>query len=243
MNMGVSFVSVTQAFNTTTSIGRLTLNVLLSFAQFEREVIGERVRDKIAASKKKGLFMGGSVPMGYAAIDKKLVIVPDEAESVRWIFRKHLEVGAICALIEELDRAGLKTKVRHLSTGRVIGGGRFCKGGLNHLLKNRCYVGEVVHRGKVYPGDHEPILSRDMFDALQAKLVANNVEKKPRADDASHLLTGLLPKSAFRRFCCPAAISILYPCSEIPRYPDSDSLLLGSIFPVIRYRWSATQAD
>jgi site-specific DNA recombinase len=119
---GVSFVSVTQAFNTTSSMGRLTLNVLLSFAQFEREVIGERVRDKIAASKRKGLFMGGNIPLGYTNKDKKLVIVPEEAERVRWLFQRYLELGSLGRLLEEMNRLGLRTKVLVLSSGKRRGG-------------------------------------------------------------------------------------------------------------------------
>jgi DNA invertase Pin-like site-specific DNA recombinase len=196
---GVSFVSVTQSFNTTSSMGRLTLNVLLSFAQFEREVIGERVRDKVAASKRKGLWMGGTVPLGYINQDKKLVIVPEEAESVRWIFQRYLELGAIGLLLQELDRVGIKTKPRHYANGRVIGGGRFGKGGLNHLLKNRCYIGEVIHRGQIHPGDHERIVDRSLFDAVQAKMAANNVETKLKVRSSPYLLTGLIFDSAGNR--------------------------------------------
>src|SRR5438477_9757162 len=118
----VSFVSVTQSFNTTSSMGRLTLNVLLSFAQFEREVIGERVRDKIAASKRKGIWVGGPVPLGYTSIDKKLVVVPEDAETVRTIFTRYIELGSIGALVELLDRSGIRSKPRRLSDGRTIGG-------------------------------------------------------------------------------------------------------------------------
>src|SRR5690348_8481268 len=128
----VSFVSVTQSFNTTSSMGRLTLNVLLSFAQFEREVIGERVRDKIAASKAKGIWVGGSVPLGYASINKKLVVVPKEVEAVRTIFRRYLELGSVGALVEDLDKRGIRTKRRGGPTGRV-GGIRFGVGPLAHL--------------------------------------------------------------------------------------------------------------
>jgi hypothetical protein len=166
---GVSFVSVTQAFNTTTSMGRLTLNVLLSFAQFEREVIGERVRDKIAASKKKGLWMGGPVPLGYVNRNKKLEIVPEEGEAVRWIFRRYLELGAIGPLLQELDRVGIKTKSRRYAGGRLAGGGRFGKGGLNHLLKNRCYIGEVSHRGEIHPADHEAIWPAPGFEDTEIR--------------------------------------------------------------------------
>src|SRR4051794_31981752 len=129
---GVSFVSVTQSFNTTSSMGRLTLNILLSFAQFEREVIGERVRDKIAASKRKGIWVGGPVPLGYAAIDKKLVVIPAQAETVRMIFARYLELGSIRALVEDLDSNGIRTKQRKLADGRSRGGGRFGSGSLAH---------------------------------------------------------------------------------------------------------------
>jgi DNA invertase Pin-like site-specific DNA recombinase len=135
---GVSFVSVTQAFNTTSSMGRFTLNVLLSFAQFEREVIGERVRDKIAASKRKGLFMGGNIPLGYTNKDKKLIIVPEEAERVRWLFQRYLELGSLGRLLEEMNGLGLRTKALILSSGKKRGGVPFGKGALAYLLKNRC---------------------------------------------------------------------------------------------------------
>src|SRR5262249_22700267 len=133
----------TQSINTSSSMGRLTLNVLLSFAQFERELIGERVRDKIAASKRRGLWVGGPVPFGYAAVDKKIVVIPAEAEAVRTIFTRYLDLGSIRALAEELDRHGIRSKRRRLSNGRSVGGGRFGVGALAHLLKNRFYIGEV----------------------------------------------------------------------------------------------------
>src|ERR1700761_9387014 len=132
----VSFVSVTQSFNTTSSMGRLTLNVLLSFAQFEREVIGERVRDKIAASKKKGLFMGGNIPLGYINRDKKLIVVPQDAEQVRWMFSRYLELGSLGLLLEEMNRLGIRTRIQILSNGEKRGGGHFGKGMLAYLLKN-----------------------------------------------------------------------------------------------------------
>src|ERR1700746_1304341 len=138
----VSFVSVTQSFNTTTSMGRLPLNVLLSFAQFEREIAGERIRDKIAASKRKGLWVGGSVPLGYASINKRLTVVPEEAETVRPIFRRYLEVGSVRALVEDLDRRGIRTRRQTLSNGKVRAGIRFGVGSLAHLLQNRFYIGE-----------------------------------------------------------------------------------------------------
>src|SRR5947208_8988669 len=165
----VSFVSVTQSFNTSSSMGRLTLNVLLSFAQFERELIWERVRDKIAASKRKGLWVGGPVPLGYAAVDKKIVVVPTEAEAVRMIFARYLELGSIRALADGLDRRGIRSKPRPLSNGRTIGGGRFGVGALAHLLQNRFYIGEVVYRGEVHRGEHDPILEPALFEAVQVK--------------------------------------------------------------------------
>src|SRR5438552_16319423 len=169
---GVSFVSVTQSFNTSSSMGRLTLNVLLSFAQFERELIGERVRDKIAASKRKGLWVGGPVPLGYAAMDKKIVVVPAEAEVVRMIFAQYLQLGSIRAVAEELDRQGIRSKGRRLSNGRSVGGGHFGVGALAYLLKNRFYIGEVVYRGEIYRAEHEPILQPTLFVAAQSKLAA-----------------------------------------------------------------------
>src|SRR5262245_24238400 len=189
---GVSFVSITQSFNTTSSMGRLTLNVLLSFAQFEREVIGERVRDKIAASKRKGLWVGGPVPLGYRCIDKKLEIVPKEAEAVRTIFTLYLEFGSMGALLIELDRRGIKTKVNGRRNGQKSGGIRFGVGRLAHLLKNPFYIGEVAYRGEVYRGEHEPILSRDLFEAVQEKLAANAVDRQVRLRGSAALLAGRL---------------------------------------------------
>ena len=167
---GVSFVSVTQSFNTTTSMGRLTLNVLLSFAQFEREVTSERIRDKIAASKRRGLWVGGPVPLGYAAQNKKLVVVEEEAERVRLIFQLYLELGSLGRLLPELRRRGVVTKRRELAGGRVIGGIPFTRGPLAYLLRNRFYLGEVVYRGKVSQGEHAAILEPELFAAVQERL-------------------------------------------------------------------------
>ncbi len=173
-------------------MGRLTLNVLLSFAQFEREVIGERVRDKISASKRKGLWVGGPVPLGYASIKKKLVIVPDEAQTVRMIFRRYLEVSSVRNLAGDLDRQGVTTKQRILSSGRVIGGGCFGVGGLNHLLRNRFYIGEIVYRGEIHIGDHEPILDRDLFEGVQAHLTERAIARRLTTRNSSTLLVGRL---------------------------------------------------
>jgi site-specific DNA recombinase len=188
----VSFVSVTQSFNTTSSMGRLTLNVLLSFAQFEREVIGERVRDKIAASKKKGLWVGGPIPLGYASAGKKLVIVPEEAETVRLIFNRYLDLGSIGALIDDLDCRGVRTKRQVLANGKVRGGIRFGTGGLAHLLKNRFYLGEVCYRGEVHIGEHEPILDRSVFEAVQQKLAGSAVARQVQLRGSPAILTSRL---------------------------------------------------
>src|SRR5262245_613029 len=189
---GVSFVSVTQSFNTSSSMGRLTLNVLLSFAQFERELIGERVRDKIAASKRKGIWVGSPVPLGYAAVDKKIVVVPAEAEAVRTIFACYLEVGSMRTLVDDLDHRGIRSKPRQLANGRLIGGGAFGVGALAYLLKNRFYIGEVVYRGEAHRGDHAPILDRRLFEAVQAKLAGQTVARRYRLRGSPALLTGRL---------------------------------------------------
>jgi len=199
---GVSFVSVTQQFNTTTSMGRLTLNVLLSFAQFEREVTGERIRDKIAASKKKGLWMGGLVPLGYDLKDRNLLINPAEAETVRTLFRRYRELGTVRRLKEAADRAGLVTRRRQLSSGRVIGGGPFTRGHLYCLLSNPIYVGSVRHKGASYPGRHDAIIDREMFEAVQHQLTGHTVERRSATNaDAPSLLTGLLQDETGDRLC------------------------------------------
>jgi len=188
----VSFVSVTQSFNTTTSMGRLTLNVLLSFAQFEREVTGERIRDKIAASKKKGMRMGGPVPLGYEVKDKKLVVHEAEAEQVRLIFRRYQELTCLSALTRDLQERGIVTKVTRKRDGSIRGGIPFTKGPLAYLLRNRSYVGEVVHKGQHYPGEQEPIVARELFDAVQEELSAKAQGRgAPRVNTTSPL-AGLL---------------------------------------------------
>lgn len=164
---GASFVSVTQAFNTTTSMGRLTLNVLLSFAQFEREVTGERIRDKFAASKAKGMWMGGNPPLGYDVKDRALVVNETEAEKVRFIFRRFLEIGSVHGLMRDLEVQGVHTKERMTARG-ACGGIPFRRGGLYWLLGNPLYRGVVSHKGKVYPGQHEAIIDQDLWDKVQA---------------------------------------------------------------------------
>jgi site-specific DNA recombinase len=167
---GVSFVSVTQQFNTITSMGRLTLNVLLSFAQFEREVTSERIRDKIAASKRKGLWVGGMAPLGYDTKDRKITVNDAEADRVRTIFRSYLKLGSLNLLMADLRKRGIVTKVRTLKTGQIIGGISFTRGPLAYLLRNRFYVGEVVFKGETLAGEQPAIVDQDLFDAVQAKL-------------------------------------------------------------------------
>ena len=166
----VSFVSVTQSFNTTSSMGRLTLNVLLSFAQFEREVTGERIRDKIAASKKLGMWMGGNVPLGYRAAGRTLEVVEDEAERVRSIYARYLELGSVHELAKELKARGVVSKIIPSKTGPARGGVQYQRGALFHMLRNRVYLGEVPHRGQYYPGQHPAILDPAIFDQVQERL-------------------------------------------------------------------------
>lgn len=190
---GVSFVSVTQAFNTTTSMGRLTLNVLLSFAQFEREVTGERIRDKIAASKAKGMWMGGMVPLGYDAQDRALVINPPEAETVRHLFQRYLELKSVHRLCDELRAEGALTKAWLTRGGRTLGGCAFTRGTLFHLLQSRLYIGQIVHKDQVYPGLHPPIIDQDLFDAVQVQLAAHRKDHRDRPlRAAASPLTGLI---------------------------------------------------
>jgi site-specific DNA recombinase len=176
---GVSFVSVTQSFNTTSSMGRLTLNVLLSFAQFEREVTGERIRDKIAQSKARGLWMGGNPPLGYEPDGRTLKINEDEAELVRRIFDQYLALESVTQLCRSLNSQGYKPKSRRSADGRGQGG--FTNGPTYHLLKNRIYVGEIVHKGVAYQGQHPPIIDRELFDAVQASLASRTRRRGARA--------------------------------------------------------------
>ena len=187
---GVSFVSVTQQFNTTTSMGRLTLNVLLSFAQFEREVTSERIRDKIGASKRKGLWVGGVVPLGYQAKDRKITVVADEAKTVRHIFRRYLDLGSLNLLLADLRRTGVKTKLRPLSNGRTIGGIPFTRGSLAAFLRNRFYIGEVRYKGEVFPGEQPAILDRALFDTVQSKLDRQRTNHAKARQQSQSLLMG-----------------------------------------------------
>ncbi|MBI3129658.1 MAG: recombinase family protein [Candidatus Tectomicrobia bacterium] len=190
---GVSFVSVTQAFNTTTSMGRLTLNVLLSFAQFEREVTGERIRDKFAASKKKGMWMGGPPPLGYDIRDRKLHVNPGEAERVRHIYERYLELGSVTSLVPDLSERGIRSKSWVSQRGNPRGGVPFGRGALYALLKNRIYLGQVTHKGAVHEGEHEAILPSDLWDRVQAILDTHRrKERKAPSKFGQNLLVGLL---------------------------------------------------
>ena len=192
-----SFVSVTQAFNTTTSMGRLTLNVLLSFAQFEREVTGERIRDKIAASKKKGMWMGGYLPLGYDAptdrTTRTLVENALEAETVRGIFQTYLHLGSVAALETRLGAEGVRSKLCRLRSGEMRGGVSLNRGALYHLLQNRVYLGEITHRDQSYPGAHPAIVPVELFEAVQAKLASQRHTRQARPQrSAAMALKGLL---------------------------------------------------
>jgi hypothetical protein len=184
---------VTQQFNTTTSMGRLTLNVLLSFAQFEREVIGERIRDRIAASKKKGMWMGGVPPLGYRAQHGKLVIVENEAQTVRFIFRRYAELGSVRLLKTELDAHRIQSKLWTSASGRLRGGKPFARGALYLMLQNRVYRGEIVHKEQSHRGEHPPIIDQPLWDAVQAQLAGNAAERNSSTRHRQpSLLAGLL---------------------------------------------------
>src|SRR5688572_11188415 len=241
----VSFVSVTQAFNTTTSMGRLTLNVLLSFAQFEREVTSERIRDKIAASKRRGLWVGGMIPLGYESRDKKLVINEEEAEGVRLIFRCYLELASLGKLMEELREREIVSKVRHLSNGRTIGGIPFTRGSLAYLLRNRFYIGEVRYRGELCLAQHTAMLDRDLFEGVQQTLSTQHRDSaRPRGrsgallmgrlyDDAGNRMTPAhANKGGVRyRYYVSAALSQGRPAGSVTRVSATivESLVVGAL--------------
>nr|WP_281722870.1 recombinase family protein [Nitrosomonas nitrosa] len=190
---GASFVSVTQQFNTTTSMGRLTLNVLLSFAQFEREVTGERIRDKVAASKKKGMWMGGFPPLGYDILNRKLAVNAAEAKILNNIFERFLALGSVRALVLDLGQRKIASKRWKTRKGRVRGGQKFSRGALYYLLRNRVYLGEIAHNGQVHPGEHRAILDRALWERAQA-LLDRNVRGDPKdpRSRGGYLLSGLL---------------------------------------------------
>jgi site-specific DNA recombinase len=197
----VSFVSVTQQFNTTTSMGRLTLNVLLSFAQFEREVTGERIRDKIAASKRKGMWMGGRVPVGYDVKDRKLLVHAAEADQVKKIFRLYLKFGCVAKLKARLDHDGIKSKVRISASGAKSGGKLYSRGALYTLLQNRIYLGKIPHRDATYAGEHDAIIPQELWDKAQDRLSSNNKVRRNGGNAKSpSLLVGLLYDDQGNRF-------------------------------------------
>ncbi|MFN9833751.1 MAG: recombinase family protein [Phenylobacterium sp.] len=197
---GVSFVSVTQAFNTTSSMGRLTLNVLLSFAQFEREVTGERIRDKIAASKAKGMWMGGTIPLGYSAptdpVTRALVVNAAEAATVRRVFELYLEIDSVHRLRERLRAEGVRTAVRIARRGTMRGGQPFGRGGLFHLLRNRIYLGEIPHAGRTFPGAHPALVDPETFEAVQRQLDAHVRRSASEGRTQAMALTGRLFNAA-----------------------------------------------
>jgi DNA invertase Pin-like site-specific DNA recombinase len=197
---GVSFVSITQQFNTTTSMGRLTLNILLSFAQFERELIGERVRDKIAASKKKGMWMGGTVPLGYDVKERKLIVNEAEARAVVDIYHRYLKLRSVRALGEELAAAGIRSKRRFRPDGTEYGHQQFSHGALYLMLQNHTYRGEATHKGSSYPGEHAEIVDKPLWDAVQAALADNRVARATGARTKQpSLLTGMVFDEAGER--------------------------------------------
>src|ERR1700724_1312944 len=222
---GVSFVSITQQFNTTTSMGRLTLNVLLSFAQFEREVPGERIRDKITASKKKGMWMGGMPPLGYDVKNRKLVVNDAEACIVVEIYRRYLGLKSVHALREELADAGIKSKRRMRPDGAEYGGQKLSRGALYLILQNRLYRGEIPHKGNSYPGEHSAIVDKPLCDDVQAVLAANRVERTTgaRASNPS-LLTGMVFDETGERLTPTYAVKK----GTRYRYYASTSLITGA---------------
>ena len=192
-NAGASFVSITQSFNTTTSMGRLTLNMLLSFAQFEREVTGERIRDKIAASKRRGMWMGGNVPVGYLVNDRKLVVNELQAGVVRSIFARYREVGSVVELVDALEREGYRTQITIGATGQMRGGVPYSRGMLYRLLTNPVYRGMIAHKRELFTGEHEAIVSQELWDGVQAQMLGRTQghARRLKAKDPS-LLVSLL---------------------------------------------------
>jgi site-specific DNA recombinase len=230
----VSFVSVTQQFNTTTSMGRLTLNVLLSFAQFEREVTSERIRDKIAASKRKGLWVGGPLPLGYELKDGKLTVVEDEAERVRMIFRRYLELPGINELVRDLRAKNLYTRATTLSTtGKTRGGVPFGRGALSYFLRNRFFIGEVKYRNEILPGEQPAILDKALFKAVQQKLSAHQSHKTRSRQRTDHLLRELLFDDTGHRMIAThatkAGVRYRYYVSQPGLHGEARTATLGSV--------------
>src|SRR6476619_1674821 len=229
----VSFVSITQQFNTTTSMGRLTLNVLLSFAQFEREVTSERIRDKIAASKRKGLWVGGNLPLGYELKNGKLEIVEEEAELVRSIFRRYLELGSVNELLRDLRERNIRTRTKQLSTGATRGGIPFGRGALYYLLGNRFYIGEVKYKNEILPGEQPSIMDRALFDAVRQKSLAQWSHRTVLRNKSDHLLAGLLFDDAGNRMvpthATKACVRYRYYVSTPCLHGEAKTALAGSV--------------
>jgi site-specific DNA recombinase len=230
---GVSFVSVTQQFNTTTSMGRLTLNVLLSFAQFEREVTSERIRDKIAASKRKGLWVGGNLPLGYEMKDGKIAVVEEDAELVRSIYRRYLELGSVNELLRDLRERNIRTKAKLLSTGTTRGGILFGRGTLYYLLSNRFYIGEVKYKDEILPGAQPPIMDRALFEAVEQKRLAQWSHRTVRRNKSDHPLAGLLFDDAGHRMipthATKAGIRYRYYASAPVLHGEAGTASAGSV--------------
>jgi site-specific DNA recombinase len=230
---GVSFVSVTQQFNTTTSMGRLTLNVLLSFAQFEREVTSERIRDKIAASKRKGLWVGGNLPLGYEMKEGKIAIVEEEAELVRSIFRRYLELGSVNELLRDLRERNIRTKTRRLSTGATRGGIPFGRGALYYVLSNHFYIGEVKYKNEILPGEQPSIMDRALFEAVRQKSLAQWSHRTVVRNKSDHLLIGLLFDDAGHRMipthATKAGIRYRYYASMPVLHGEAKTASVGSV--------------
>src|SRR6202795_3813756 len=230
---GVSFVSVTQQFNTTTSMGRLTLNVLLSFAQFEREVTSERIRDKISASKRKGLWVGGTLPLGYEMKDGKIVIVEQEAELVRSIFRRYLELGSVNELLRDLRERDIRTKSRLLSTGATRGGIPFGRGALYYVLSNHFYIGEVKYKNEILPGEQPPIMDRALFEAVRQKSLSQWSHRTIVRNKSDHLLAGLLFDDAGHRmvstYATKAGVRYRYYVSTPVLHGEAKTASAGSV--------------
>lgn len=189
----ISFVSITQQFNTTTSMGRLTLNVLLSFAQFEREVTAERIKDKIAASKKKGMWMGGIIPLGYKAENKMLIANNEESKTVKWLFEQYLELGSVIKLVEATERVGMRGRKYLQKNGEVRSSKPFARGNLYHLLSNPVYIGKTRHQDQVYEGLHDAIISDETWQAVQELMAGNTKARRSTTNERSpHLLKGLI---------------------------------------------------
>lgn len=237
----VSFVSITQAFNTTTSMGRLTLNVLLSFAQFEREVTAERIRDKIAASKKRGQWMGGLPPLGYDNINKQLVVNECEAKTVRHIMTRYVDLGSVRKLKDEIDRDGYATKRRITKKQSQIGGKPFSRGHLYKLLSNPVYIGKIRHKDEVYKGQHTAIVDIDLWKAVQSTLETNAPKRRRSINIASNsLLTGLLYDEHGQRL---SPVHSKKPIGRRYRYYISASLTKGEMDDGTALRLPAKQIE